>query len=119
MTTSLGYSGAKSGYHCHMRHFAFLLRLVILAAFAAGVGLPMQASVPMPAHPAMTMDHAAHQTHLPADEACREHCLGVSVLVAPVVALRPMGAVVPVHHAVIQLCAASLWPQPQGRPPRI
>ena len=119
MTKSLGYSGAKSRYHCHMRRFAFLLRLLILTAFAAGIGLPMQALAQAPAQQAMHMEHFAHPMQMPVDEACREHCLGISMLVAPSAPLRPAGPVIPVYHVVPQNRAASLWPQPQGRPPRI
>lgn len=119
MTKSLGYSGAKSRYHSHMRRFAFLLRLLIVTAFAAGFGLPMHAKAQVPAHHVMHMDHSAHLKQMPLSETCREHCLGLSMLVAPIAPLRPAGPVVPVYQPVQNDRAASLWPQPQGRPPRI
>lgn len=102
-----------------------LLRLVIVAVFAAGLGLPAAPAVAEPAPmPAMVQMHAAHfamsdMAPMPADESCRAHCLGVSVLVAPTLPVPRAVRVMPLHVATLNETAPSLWPLPEGHPPRV
>lgn len=100
-----------------------LLRLVIVAVFAAGLGLPAAPATAAPM-PAMAQMHAAHPVQpdaapMPADESCRAHCLGVSVLVVPAMPAPRAVRVVPVHVVALVETAPSLWPLPEGHPPRV
>ena len=112
-----------------MSFVSALLRLVIVAVFAAGLGLPAApataAPMPMPMPmPAMAQMHAAHHAlpdaaPMPADESCRAHCLGVSVLVVPAMPIPHAVRVVPLHVVALVETAPSLWPLPEGHPPRV
>ena len=100
-----------------------LLRLVIVAVFAAGLGLPAAPASAEPM-PEMAQMHAAHfamsdMAPMPADESCRAHCLGVSVLVAPAMPIPHAVRVVPLHVVALVETAPSLWPLPEGHPPRV
>jgi hypothetical protein len=114
----------RIGYLAGMSCVTALLRLVIVAVFAAGLGLPAApaTAAPMPER-AMAQMHAAHhampaKAPMPADESCRAHCLGVSVLVAPAMPAPRAARVVPVHVVALVEAAPSLWPLPEGHPPR-
>lgn len=100
-----------------------LLRMMLVVAFAAGFGVPHSAAAaPMPmaaqAHAQHSAMMSAMPVQLPQDEACREHCLGVSILVAPVLLVPQAERVRPVHVAAVAETAPSLSPQPEGHPPR-
>lgn len=100
---------------------AALLRCLLLAVFAAGISLPAAA---MPAaqdaaqaiHPCP--DAGAPQTPMPQDESCRQHCLGASLLTAPAIAATGLGRVQVIAVVLIDSVAPSLWPHPEGHPPR-
>ncbi|MGD9862703.1 MAG: hypothetical protein AB7S99_05790 [Pseudodonghicola sp.] len=106
-----------------MSSVAALLRCLILAVFAAGAGLSATASPT--AQVAAAALHPCHETAaggttpMPPEQICRQHCLGVSLPVVPVAATAPVGRSVPVEVAVLDEDAASLWPTPEGHPPRI
>lgn len=112
--------------------FAPLLRLLIVAVIALGLGLPALAN-PQLANP-QSAEHAhahhqlmqadpmatLHQTpdQTPMDETCRQHCLGVAVL-ATTQAIRPASRVIkPVEPILATLTHPSLTPAPEGHPPR-
>ena len=104
-----------------MSWFAALLRCLLVAVFAAGIGLPAAAMPaaqdPAPAiHPCPDALHGT--TPMPQDESCRQHCLGASLLTAPVVAATGLGRVQVIAVVLIDSDAPSLWPHPEGHPPR-
>lgn len=97
-----------------------LLRVLMIVAFAIGVGLPA-AALNAPAGPTATSSHAACAIGqpMPQDELCRAHCLGVSVL--PTIVAPPPHVVRAVALPVTRLAetAPSLWPLPEPHPPRL
>lgn len=117
MPETSGYNAAGISYPCVMDMLLRLLRLMLVAAFAAGIGLPIQAATP-PQQPAAHAEHI-HPTQTPMDEACRAHCLGLSLIAAQIVPPLPVEVVVLLQYRLQNKTATSLWPQPHGPPPRI
>ena len=109
-----------------MRFIAGFIRLLIVAVFAAGIGFPATsfASAPITgADMAQMPMHAAHHIHdagksVPMDEACRDHCLGVSMLISPIAPAPCIWRATPVHVVAMTKDEPSLWPQPERHPPR-
>jgi hypothetical protein len=102
---------------------AVLLRLLIVAALAAGVGLPAGATPP-PAQEHWVHAHAHHDTTagtkpMPDDDACRRHCLALTFVLAETAATPRFLRATRLNVAPLREEAASLWPQPEDRPPRV
>lgn len=103
-----------------MSLLAPLLRVLMIVAFAIGVGLPA-AALNAPAGPAVMPSHAACDVGhtVPQDELCRLHCLGVSVLPTVVAPARHVARAVPLQATQLVETAPSLWPLPEPHPPRL
>lgn len=108
--------------------FAPLLRLLIVAVIALGLGLPALANSQLanpqtaehahPHHQMMQADTTATPHQTPMDETCRQHCLGVAVL-ASTQEIRPASRLIkPVEPSLVNLTHPSITPAPEGHPPR-
>lgn len=110
------------------------LRLLIAAAFAAGLGLPVQTATAMQTLPSHTMPshtvmapmpgtgHACPHDRagqMPQDMACVQHCLGLSLFVPPAAPALPARATTPVWTSVVTDLAPSRALQPERHPPRV
>lgn len=104
-----------------MQIMAALLRFVVIAVFAVGLGLPVAPVRAEAHHTAAMASHAtshASQT-LPQDEICREHCLGLSLLPAAVAPAPQLVRSVALPVTRFVETAPSLWPLPEPHPPRL
>ena len=112
---------AALGYVLAMSMLAVFLRMLIVAVFAAGLGLPATAvgQAWMSGTHLDTVHHAPNGVSTaPQDEACRQYCPGETMLVAPSTPAPCNSCVAPVQVAAQQKDGPSLRPQPEGHPPR-
>jgi hypothetical protein len=101
---------------------AVLLRLLIVAALAAGVGLPAGATPPLKEHGVHAHAHhdmTAGTKPMPDDDACRRHCLALTFVLTETGSTPRFLRASRLDVAPLREEAASLWPQPEGRPPRV
>lgn len=101
---------------------ASILRLVMVAAIAVGLAMPAApaSASQMSALHFRSMHHAAAtSTQMPYDETCREHCLGAGLVVSAIAPEPRVERARAIHIVLLDENAPSVWPQPEGRPPRI
>jgi len=109
-----------------MTRLAAVLRLLVLAVFTAGLGLPATSLPTSPGDaPPMTQScHDGAATTMPMamttaqDESCRQHCLGIPLPVAPAEVRFHIGRLATLFQSTADEDAPSRAPQPEGHPPR-